>query len=209
MKNQAAKTPDLKLSEEDVILRELKKVATRLLNQGYNMNGVGFGINKKQREEGKLLDFRQKETQNIETQEDDEGDNSAAPKESIPEGHVIWKPEDDFIKLYPGALNKISLKLTGAETLTLLKLLPCIDYQSGMLKKGKDDPLITKDIIALTGFSKVTVISIMAKLVSERVLARNEVGRTVGYFINPFIFFKGRYINHTLIEMFIDHKKQK
>lgn len=197
------------LSDKDKILTEYSKTGTRLRNQGVDMTGVYFGVNDKIRNSSASSRRKTKfevinssvQTENKELPEDEN-------EESIPEGHIVWKPESDFIKVYPDALNKISFKLTGAETLTLIRLIPFIDYQSGMLKKDKK-PLITKDIVELTKFSKVTVINIMAKLVEEKILSRNQVGRTFEFFANPYIFFKGKYINNTLLDMFKDYRKIK
>jgi hypothetical protein len=178
-------------ADKDVILTELKKTTTRLKNQGVDLNGTYFGVNDKVRSMGNLA----------------LGDEDIKEDPEVPEGNVVWTPEEDFIKIYPDALNKISFRLSGSETLTLFKLIPYINYQSGMLVREKR-PLISKDIIELTGFSKVTVIAIVEKLVEERILAKTRVGRTFEFFVNPYIFFKGKYINHTLLDMFKDYKKK-
>ena len=196
------------LSDKDKILTEYSKTGTRLRSQGVDMSGVYFGINDKLRA-GEEKSKRQSKFEVINTSSQNYHEESEDEDvETTPEGHFLWKPENDFIKVYPEALNRISFRLTGAETLTLIRLIPFIDYQSGMLKKDKK-PLITKDIVELTKFSKVTVINIMAKLVEEKILSRNQVGRTFEFFANPYIFFKGKYINNTLLDMFKDYKKIK
>jgi hypothetical protein len=178
-------------ADKDIILTEMKKTTTRLQKSGVDLTGTYFGINDKIRSMGNLaID-----------------DESAKEDPETPEGNVVWTPEEDFIKIYPDALNKISFRLSGSETLTLFKLIPYINYQSGMLVKDKC-PLISKDIIELTGFSKVTIIAIVERLVEERILAKTRVGRTFEFFVNPYIFFKGKYINHTLLDMFKDYKKK-
>jgi hypothetical protein len=177
-------------SDKDVSLIELKKTVTRLHNSGVNTDGIYFGINDNIRKSGKQ-----------ELCEENE-------EEQESEGNVLWKPEDEFIKIFPDELNRIAFNLTGAETLTLMRLLCYIDFISGMLKKQDKTPLANADIISITGFSKVTVIEIMDNLVIKRVLSRNKVGRAYQYFANPYIFFKGRYINPTLIAMFKDYKKK-
>ena len=184
------------LSDKDEILSELSKTATRLKNKGKDLTGLHFGINEKMRN-SKITNIKDK----LDTKK-----NEDSSEEQIPEGHVIWRPEDDFIKLYPDALNRISFRLSGAEAMTLIRLIPFIDYQSGMLKKDKK-PLLSKHIIEMTHYSKVTVIGIMEKLVDERILSKNRVGRTFEFFVNPYIFFKGKYINNTLLDMFKDYKK--
>lgn len=180
-------------SDKDKILTELKKTTTRLQNQGCDLTGTYFGVNDKIRSMGNLA-------LNDESQNDLDEDI---------EGNVLWKPEDEFIKIFPDELNRIAFNLTGAETLTLIRLLGYIDFESGMLKKLDKTPLINSDIIKITSFSKVTVIDIMENLVLKRIFSRNKVGRTYQYFANPYIFFKGKYINKTLIDMFKDYRKPK
>lgn len=178
--------------EKDTILSEFKKTATRLKSKGIDLSGIYYGINDRIREAGNLA-F------------DDEDYREDNP---ILEDNIPWKPEDEFIKIFPEELNKIAFNLTGAETLTLIRLLCFIDFGTGMLRKKDGLPLLTSDIISLTGFSKVTVIDIMEDLVLKRILSRNKVGRTYQYFANPYIFFKGRYINPTLVAMFKDYRKK-
>jgi hypothetical protein len=127
------------LSDKDEILSEFSKTATRLKNKGKDLTGLHFGINEK---------IRNPKIKNI---RDQLGEKNSTENNSvqIPEGHIIWNPENDFIKLYPDALNRISFRLSGSEAMTLIRLISFIDYQSGMLKKDKK-PLITKDIIEMT-----------------------------------------------------------
>jgi hypothetical protein len=180
-------------SDKDTILTEIKKTTTRLQNKGVDLTGTYFGVNEKVRSMGNLA------VQPGELEQES----------YVPEGNILWKPEDEFIKIFPDELNKIAFNLTGAETLTLIRLLGFIDYESGMLKKPDKSPLLTTDIIKITGFSKVTVIDIMENMVLKRIYSRNKVGRTYQYFANPYIFFKGKYINKTLIDMFKDYRKPK
>ncbi len=170
-------------TDKDIVLVEIHKTASRLNKKGVNTKGLYYGMNEKIRK----------------PQEEVENDSQE-------ESNVLWKPEDEFIKIFPYELNKIAFNLAGTETLTLIRLISFIDYESGMLKLDKR-PLLTKDIIQITKFSKVTVIDIMEKLVTKKIFSRNKVGRTYQYFANPYIFFKGRYINNTLLEMFKDYKK--
>lgn len=175
-------------SDKDIVLIELHKTASRLAQNGVDTKGLYYGINERVR--------KSRCPEQYEDQPDEDKSN------------VIWKPEDEFVKIFPDELNKIAFGLTGAETLTLIRLISYIDYESGMLKIDKR-PLLTKDIIEVTRFSKVTISDIMNSLVLKRILARNKVGRTYQYFANPYIFFKGKFINKTLLEMFKDYKKEK
>lgn len=181
-------------SDKDTILTEFAKTATRLKNNGINMAGTYYGVNDMIHSRGNLA---------LANEEELEKDPN------VPEDSILWKPENEFIKIFPDELNRIAFNLTGAETLTLIRLLGYIDFESGMLKKPDKTPLINTDIIKITGFSKVTVIDIMENLVLKRIFSRNKVGRTYQYFANPYIFFKGKYINKTLIDMFKDYRKTK
>lgn len=180
------------VSGKDIILTELSKTTTRLKNKGVDVTGTYFGVNDKARKIIKKI-----ETPKIVQVEPEENESNK----------IIWKPEDEFIKIFPDELNRIAFKISGAETLTMLRLLSFIDYESGMIKKPDKTPLLTSDIISMTKFSKVTVIDIMENLVCERIFSRNKVGRMYQYFANPYIFFKGKYINKTLMDMFKDYKK--
>lgn len=178
------------LSEKDTILSELAKTVTRLKNRGFNLQGLFYGINDETRKVRKSKKWK----------------HEPKKKDDEPEDHKTWRPEDDFIKLYPDALSKISMRLTGAEALTIIRLLPFIDYQSGLLKIDKR-PLIIKDIMAMTGYSKVTVIGIMDKFHSEQIILKVKCGRTMEFYANPYIFFKGKYINQSLAEKFSNYSK--
>ena len=63
-------------------------------------------------------------------------------------------------------------------------------------------PLDNVDIKNMIKKSEQTVTLIMEKLINKRILSRNKVGRSYQYFANPYIFFKGKFINKTLIAMF-------
>ena len=124
-----------------------------------------------------------------------------------------WNPESNFIKVFPEALNDIASQLTGTEMLVVVHMMPYISYQTGMLTKtGNNDdryPIIQSDIEDITGLSKKATIVNMESLVSKRVYSRNRIGKSYQYFANPYIFFKGKYINKTLKAMFKNYKKQR
>lgn len=116
-----------------------------------------------------------------------------------------WIPEDNFVKVFPQELLNISKRLSGLEMGVLLYLVPFISYQTGMLTMGRTSgirPINQTDITGLTQLSNKTVSDIMEGLVKKRILSRNKVGRSYQYFANPYVFFKGQYINKTLKAMF-------
>ena len=131
----------------------------------------------------------------------------------------VWRKKDNFIKLYDGGLDsfldnineKDTQKLSGIDCRILFKLIKYISYENGMLTKtGKNDsryPLTNEDIISITGIRKQTVVRTMQKLVNLSILSRNKYGRNYQYFANPYIFFRGTYINKMLIDMFKNYEK--
>jgi hypothetical protein len=124
-----------------------------------------------------------------------------------------WEPEHEFIKVYPEGLEQIADILTGTEMLILVRLIPYISYHTGMLiikdSFGDKRPIIQEDIMQITGYKKNAVVDTMDKLVRNKIMSRNKVGCTYQYFVNPYIFFKGKYINKTLKAMFKNYKTRK
>jgi len=124
-------------------------------------------------------------------------------------GKVLWKPEDAFVKVFPEELARVATKLSGTETIITMMLMAYISYDSGMLTKGGGYPLTHDDIQRITGYLKKAVIVNMDKLVKKKVFSRNRVGHAYQYFANPYIFFRGKYINNTLVDMFKSYKQGK
>lgn len=128
--------------------------------------------------------------------------------------HEVWKPKENFVKVYDSGIDSIldnisdkdACKLSGMDCKLLLKLIRYISYESGMLTKtGKNDSryaLTNEDIGNMTGTRKQTVIKSMNNLVELSILSRNKYGRQYQYYANPYIFFRGKYINKMLKNMF-------
>lgn len=128
------------------------------------------------------------------------------------EQRIPWRTEDTFVKLFTSDLAGIVDDLTGAEAFTLFALIPYISYETGMLTAGATSnkrPLINEDIRYMIKRAESNVTIIMDKLVSKRILSRNKVGRSYQYFANPYIFFKGKFINKTLIAMFRKYTEER
>lgn len=122
---------------------------------------------------------------------------------------ITWEPENSFLKVFPESLIQMSTKLNGTEAMVIVALMPFISYESGRLKKHNQDSMKIKDISLLTGLHENTVSRLMISLVNKQVFYRGKTGEghTHEFYANPYIFFKGKYINKTLIDMFKDYKK--
>jgi hypothetical protein len=175
---------DDKKGGKDIILQELSKTITRLHNSGVNVEGLYYGIK----------DFG--------TEIDAENTNN---------GNFPWRPKDEFIKVFPREIAEIAPALSGTEIVIVMLLMNCMSYSDGLLRKGgKGKPVTMEYIENLTGYSRKTVIKSMANLVKKRVYFYGRTGRKetdpYQFYVNPYIFFKGKYINPTLVSMFKDYK---
>lgn len=124
----------------------------------------------------------------------------------------LWRAGDEFIKLFTSDLVDITDDLTGTEALALFSIIPFISYETGMFTIGTTNnkrPLNNDDVQRMIKKSDTTVTAIMDKLNSKRIVSRNKVGRSYQYFANPYIFFKGKFINKTLIAMFKNYAENK
>ena len=164
------------MSDKDIVLKEFAKTASRLQNRGIDLTNSFYGI-----------------------REDISQDQD----------RVLWKPDKKFVKVFPDELANVvttldeeGKRLSGAELAIIMLLMGHISYDSGMLTKGGGNPITQTDIEKITGFTKLTITKSMDRLVRKKVFARNKVGKKYQYFANPYIFFRGRFINATLVDMF-------
>ena len=167
------------------ILQEMKRMRSKLDSMGVDISGLS-------------LSYREPLAKTDEEKEAEE------QKE-------LWRDGDEFIKLFTGDLVDIADGLTGPETLVMFAIIPYISYETGMLTVGQTHkrPLGNNDIQSMTKKSDTTITAIMAKLIDKRILSRNELGRSYQYFANPYIFFKGKFINKTLIAMFRKYAEER
>jgi len=180
-------------SDKDLILQEMAKTATRLKNSGIDITGLKFGVNEKIRTGG---------------------DSPSGNDGEIDENKEVWRADDEFVKVFPKEIAEISLQLSGTELAIVILLMNCMSYSDGLLKKGgraNGSPVTMEYIEKITGYSRKTVIKSMGNLVRKRVYFYGRTGRKetdpYKFYANPYIFFKGKYINPTLVSMFKDYNK--
>jgi len=170
------------LDTRKAIAQEIGRTRSKLQKMGIDTSGLSFT-------------YRSDEN-------DKEEDNS----------RELWRAGDEFIKLFTSDLVDITDDLTGTEALALFSIIPFISYETGMFTIGTTNnkrPLNNDDVQRMIKKSDTTVTAIMDKLNSKRIVSRNKVGRSYQYFANPYIFFKGKFINKTLIAMFKNYAENK
>ena len=175
-------------NDKDIILQELAKTVNRLKNNGVDVTGVKFGINNAIRE------------------------GTTGDSEKTEENKEVWRKDDDFIKVFPKEIAEIAPQLTGAELVIVMLLFDCMSYSDGLLRKGgrpDGKPITMEYVEKLTGYTRRTIVKSMGNLVRKRVYFYGRTGRKetdpYKFYANPYIFFKGKYINPTLVSMFKDY----
>jgi len=111
-------------------------------------------------------------------------------------------PDEAYIKTFTKPLTQLAETLTGPETSLVYYLVQYLSYESGMLKHRNGQPLDRAYISDETGQSERTVDRLLQGLKEKHVMGRNVVGREVQYFLNPWLFMRGKRINRTLHDMF-------
>lgn len=109
---------------------------------------------------------------------------------------------EPYTKVYNRPMFSIAKSLTGSELQMVYFLLPFMSFESGMLKTRNGQPLNRKQIAERTGLSINTVDRLLQGLKEKQIIGRNVVGREVQYFMNPYLFMRGKRINKTLHDMF-------
>ena len=97
----------------------------------------------------------------------------------------------DELKLLIGALDV-------SEKAFLLSISPYVGYGDCCIKKGDGTSLNVKDIMDASNMSRSRVYEIIASLIDKNVLYKDKRG----YFVNPWLFYRGSKINGELKDMF-------
>ena len=123
---------------------------------------------------------------------------------------IEWMKGDDFIKLFDNVLEELSNeKLTGNQFKILITMLRFLDYESGALVDNKKKSLSIDFIHNLTGISRSYFFVDVKRLLEKRMICKakfvNEF-EDLTYFVNPYIFAKGKKVNKTLYQMFKNSK---
>jgi methenyltetrahydromethanopterin cyclohydrolase len=110
--------------------------------------------------------------------------------------------EEQFIKTYTKPLTRLARSLSGAEMNMIYYMMQYISYDSGALKHQNGQLLTRKHMAEEMGLSERTVDRLLHGLKSKKVISHNYIGKEVQYFVNPWLFMRGKRINKTLYEMF-------
>jgi hypothetical protein len=86
---------------------------------------------------------------------------------------------------------------------SILLLLPCVEYETNLIAID-GIALNKKEIVELLKYSENKVDDILKSLVEKKILAKTKVGRNIIYHFNPYIEFRGQYLNPETESIFRD-----
>jgi predicted transcriptional regulator len=191
------------MDSKSALMVEVSKTVTRCKNKGIDPSGFRFGFANTPNTALNLPTEEKKPDSEV-------SENTAKNDEQVEK--LKWNENEPYVKMFRKQFASLALELSSSEFAITIILTEYISYETGLIKKHSGTPIDMQDIEELTGFSKKTVIKAMQKLLSKKIVFRGRTGNTENdpyqFYANPHIFFRGRYINSTLIAMFKDYKKK-
>lgn len=100
-------------------------------------------------------------------------------------------------------------KLTATEYRILLAMISNTNYKSGLIAFGNNKPLTTKWLTEKMIIDKKTTRKSVRTLIDLGIIAESTTNHKTQYFFNPYIQYRGRWINKTLYDMFKNTKWAK
>lgn len=107
-----------------------------------------------------------------------------------------------FTKGYINELRKVLPTLEPREKAFLMSIQPYISYFDCHLQYSNGKDIAIKNLVAITGYSRKTVIAILGSLVEKDILYRGKNSKNYQWFVNPWLFSRGKEINKVLKTMF-------
>lgn len=115
-----------------------------------------------------------------------------------------FEPEKSFTKSFNKKLEEIE-SIYGfdlTEKGIIYTLSSYINYEDNLLCHPNGNPLYRKDLEKVLSLGHNAVDKYMSSLIKKGVFAKVLIKRSVHYYMNPFIFYKGNRIDNTLLNMF-------
>lgn len=108
------------------------------------------------------------------------------------------------IKAYEIGMEMLSQEkdISANEFRMICLLLPHIKYNSGLCEHKNHKPITLRWLSEQMELQQGTAKKILLKLKSRGVIYYGGTGQEKTIFMNPYLFYRGRYINKTLEDMF-------
>lgn len=124
--------------------------------------------------------------------------------EDIEEGKIYNFGQDKSFSMLSefSAKQLADEKLTASEYRILLLMISNTHYKSGLIAFRNNKPISKEWISKELCITRKTVDTSVNTLVDRGIIAQNTTNHKTKYFFNPYIQYRGRWINKTLYEMF-------
>lgn len=117
------------------------------------------------------------------------------------ESQQKWDTES-FFKGYVVELRKVLPSLAHSEKALLISIAPYVSYYDCHLQYSNGRDIGIRAIVDITGYSKKTVVKILASLVDKDILYRGKNSKNHQWFVNPWLVSRGSVVNPVLKAMF-------
>jgi hypothetical protein len=116
---------------------------------------------------------------------------------------------ESFVKIFDKTLFLLVEKLTNGEIAFVIKILPYISYNDGILRDEEKKIININDLAERMEMTYEGVRKVVASLISKGVLGEHRTGSIDNpkiinkcLTVNPYIFLKGKQMNKTIIGLF-------
>tara|TARA_Y100000588_G_C14247590_1_gene922083 strand:+ start:1689 stop:2201 length:513 start_codon:yes stop_codon:yes gene_type:complete len=115
-----------------------------------------------------------------------------------------FNTSEKYVKFFEDYLDKIksSYGLSLTEQGIITTLIKYIGFEDNLLRHPNSIPIKRKDMEDILGLAHNAVDKHLDNLVKKGILAKNKVKRSTHFYLNPYVAYKGKYIDKTLLDMF-------
>lgn len=114
------------------------------------------------------------------------------------------KPKLSKVNMRYGKMNLDTLWYIHSKYPIFFKMIQYLQYQSGKLSFNNGKDVNKKHLSKLCNLSKNTIDKQIKGLIEEDIIKGVKNGRSVVYFVNPYVVHIGSQVHDSLIEMFKD-----
>jgi len=129
----------------------------------------------------------------------------------IEKGYVPFRPDKNHVKVFTREFNAINDELSSGAVALLMLLMPYARMGSNVLFSLNNKIKLNQEYIIdnISPFSRQKTIEVMQEMKRLVVVVEaSDMGRSKQYVMNPYIYFKGKYINKTILDLFSRYKKR-
>lgn len=131
----------------------------------------------------------------------DQSIKSFQEKEKKEKDLIEWDAQP-FYKGFIQELKAVIPKLNTYEKVFLFSIMPYISYEDCCIKDRKGNDIGTEELKLITGISRSLLYETIDTLIQKDIIYKGKNSRNRQYFVNPWLFCKGKQINKVLQTMF-------